>query len=157
MGTAPTIARRGTPAIGDLVSVRQRRYVVTSVNRDALPPSDTRAALAPEHLVMLSSVDDDGAGEELEVLWEIEPGAYVIERASLPDPSRGLDPPARVHAFLDAIRWGAIASGDTRTLHAPLRSGISLEDYQLDPVARAITMPRANLLIADDVDRKSVV
>jgi superfamily II DNA or RNA helicase len=151
MGTTATIARRGTPAIGDLVNVRQRRFVVTAIKGESLPPTDTRGALAPEHLVMLSSVDDDGAGEELEVLWEIEPGAFVIERASLPDPTRGVDPPGRVHALLDAIRWGAIASGDTRTLHAPLRSGISLEDYQLDPVARAITMPRANLLIADDV------
>jgi superfamily II DNA or RNA helicase len=36
-------------------------------------------------------------------------------------------------------------------IQAPFRSGIDLEDYQLDPVARAIHMPRVNLLIADDV------
>jgi len=36
-------------------------------------------------------------------------------------------------------------------LQAPFRSGITIEDYQLDPVVRALTMPRANLLIADDV------
>jgi ERCC4-related helicase len=35
-------------------------------------------------------------------------------------------------------------------LQAPFRSGVVLEDYQLDPVARAIRMPRANLLVADD-------
>ena len=29
--------------------------------------------------------------------------------------------------------------------------GIEIEDYQLDPLARAIQMPRVNLLIADDV------
>jgi hypothetical protein len=34
---------------------------------------------------------------------------------------------------------------------APFRSGINIEDYQLDPVVRAIQMPRVNLLIADDV------
>ncbi len=33
----------------------------------------------------------------------------------------------------------------------PFRSGIDIEDYQLDPVVRAIQMPRVNLLIADDV------
>ncbi len=36
-------------------------------------------------------------------------------------------------------------------LQAPFRSGITIEDYQLDPVARALQMPRVNLLIADDV------
>ena len=30
-------------------------------------------------------------------------------------------------------------------------AGIDIEDYQLDPVVRAIQMPRVNLLIADDV------
>src|SRR5690606_33943590 len=34
---------------------------------------------------------------------------------------------------------------------APFRSGITIEDYQLDPVVRALRVPRVNLLIADDV------
>ena len=38
-----------------------------------------------------------------------------------------------------------------RALLAPFRSGIELEDYQLDPLVRAVQMPRVNLLIADDV------
>jgi len=38
-----------------------------------------------------------------------------------------------------------------KAIQAPFRSGVDLEDYQLDPVARAVQMPRANLLIADDV------
>jgi superfamily II DNA or RNA helicase len=38
-----------------------------------------------------------------------------------------------------------------RALQAPFRSGIAIEDYQLDPVVRALQMPRVNLLIADDV------
>src|SRR5690606_19064655 len=37
------------------------------------------------------------------------------------------------------------------TIHAPFRAAISIEEYQLEPVVRALTMPRANLLIADDV------
>ena len=37
------------------------------------------------------------------------------------------------------------------TVQSPFRSGIDIEDYQLDPVVRAIQMPRVNLLIADDV------
>ena len=36
-------------------------------------------------------------------------------------------------------------------LQSPFRSGIVIEDYQLDPVVRGLQMPRVNLLIADDV------
>lgn len=63
----------------------------------------------------------------------------------------GFDDPVVLDAFLDAVRWGAISSADMRALQAPFRSGIAIEDYQLDPVVRAIQMPRVNLLIADDV------
>ena len=54
-------------------------------------------------------------------------------------------------AFLDAVRWGTVASADDQTLQAPFRAGIAIEDYQLEPVAKALTMPRVNLLVADDV------
>ena len=33
----------------------------------------------------LSSISEDALGEEIEVIWEIEPGASVIERAGLPE------------------------------------------------------------------------
>ncbi|MGW0497412.1 SNF2-related protein [Streptomyces sp. NPDC003007] len=49
------------------------------------------------------------------------------------------------------MRWGAIASADKTALQAPFRSGVEIQDYQLDPVVRALSMPRTNLLIADDV------
>ncbi|MGH3769886.1 MAG: DISARM system SNF2-like helicase DrmD [Pseudonocardiaceae bacterium] len=61
------------------------------------------------------------------------------------------DEPSQLAAFLHAVRWGAIASADTTALQAPFRSGIQIEDYQLDPVVRALSMPRTKLLIADDV------
>ena len=93
----------------------------------------------------------DGLGEELSVIWELEPGTRAFERTTLPSPTNGFDDPARLEAFLDAVRWGAVASADVRAIHAPFRSGVAIEDYQLDPVVRAIEMPRVNLLIADDV------
>ena len=49
------------------------------------------------------------------------------------------------------MRWGAVSQADDRALQAPFRSGIEIDDYQLDPVVRALSMPRVNLLIADDV------
>lgn len=139
------------PKQGELVEVRRRRYVVVDVAQDTLPSDVLSARLfQPQNLVLLSSVEDDALGEELQVVWEIEPGAHLIEDTHLPQPV-GFDTPQRLDTFLNAVRWGAASSADVRALQAPFRSGIDLEDYQLDPVARAIQMPRANLLIADDV------
>src|SRR5205085_10146472 len=107
---------------------------------------------AGQHLVELTSVEDDGLGEDLAVIWEIEPAATTLETATLPRPQlHRFDEPERLDAFLDAVRWGAITSADSKALQAPFRSGITIEDYQLDPVVRALQMPRVNLLIADDV------
>ncbi|HYF62669.1 MAG TPA: SNF2-related protein, partial [Herpetosiphonaceae bacterium] len=139
------------PQQGQVVQVRQRRFVVTDIHQSQLPPDLLLTpARPPQHLITLSSVEDDALGEELQVIWEVEPGAQVIDHAALPAP-RGFDAPERFDAFLDAVRWGTVASANVRALQAPFRSGITIEDYQLDPVVRAIQMPRANLLVADDV------
>lgn len=144
IGTAP-------PEQGQIVEVRQRRYVVADVAKSTLAQSPLDADfLAVQHLVSLASVEDDALGEELQVIWELEPGARVYDQRALPVPS-SFDPPARLDAFLNAVRWGAASSADVRALQAPFRSGIAIEDYQLDPVVRAIQMPRVNLLVADDV------
>lgn len=138
------------PTAGQLVHVRQRRYVVQEVLESTLPPQPLQFPHPPQHLVQLSSVEDDGLGEELRVVWELEPGARVVGEETLPEP-KGFDEPRRLDAFLDAVRWGAVASADQKHLHSPYRSGIQIEDYQLDPVVRALQMPRVNLLVADDV------
>jgi superfamily II DNA or RNA helicase len=136
------------PETGQLVIVRQRPFVVTEILPSA--PGMTPAGLGSSHLVKLSSVEDDGLGEELQVIWEIEPGTTVHERSTLPEPD-SFDHPKRLQAFLDAVCWGAISQADDRALQSPFRSGIEIDDYQLDPVVRALSMPRVNLLIADDV------
>jgi hypothetical protein len=137
------------PSPGQLARVRGRKWVDGEVLRDSQASLDGRQV---QHLVSLVSVEDDATGEELEVVWEIEPGTSVIERAELPKIEAGrLDEPAELDAFLDAVRWGAVTSADHRSLQAPFRSGIVIEDYQLEPLVRALRSPRTNLLIADDV------
>ncbi len=139
------------PEPGQLVEVRRRQWVVTDVHRSGLPPDPLHTTITePQHIVKLSSVEEDGLGEDLQVIWEIEPGARAHEKVMLPEPT-GFDEPARLDAFLDAVRWGAVAATGTPALQSPFRSGITIEDYQLDPVARALQMPRVNLLVADDV------
>jgi len=140
-----------TPEAGQIVQVRSRRWVVNEVKPSSLPvPAMQLPVARPQHLLTLASVEDDGLGEELQVVWEVEPGAKVIEKIALPE-GTGLDDPRTLDAFLDAVRWGAASTADHKNIQSPFRSGIEIEDYQLDPVVRAIQMPRVNLLIADDV------
>ena len=140
-----------TPEQGQLVQVRSRPWLVNQIKASTLP---IQAMLFPiaqsQHLVTLSSVEDDGLGEELQIVWEIEPGAKVVEKIALPEPT-DFDAPEKLDAFLDAVCWGAASTADVKNIQSPFRSGIEIEDYQLDPVVRAIQMPRVNLLIADDV------
>ena len=134
------------PEPGQLVEVRRRQWVVSDVQGSAF----TSGTNNEQHIVTLSSLDEDAMGEELQVLWQIEPGARVLEKAGLPKIT-GWDSSDRQEAFLDAVRWGAVTNADRSFLQAPFRSGITIEDYQLDPLVRAIDMARVNLLITDDV------
>lgn len=134
------------PEPGQLVEVRRRQWVVTDVSSGALP----QAGNGSQHLVGLSSLDEDAMGEEIQVVWQMEAGAQVLEKAGLPSIT-GWDSNDRLEAFLDAVRWGAVTNADRSFLQSPFRSGITIEDYQLDPLVRAVDMARVNLLIADDV------
>ena len=143
--TAAKIAHATAPEPGQLVEVRRRQWIVCQVEGGSIAPGRPE-----QHLVRLASIDEDALGEEIEVLWELEPGAHVIESAGLPRMT-GLDDSEMLQAFLDAVVWGAATNADRGYVHAPFRSGVSIEDYQLDPLVRAIEMARTNLLIADDV------
>ena len=149
----PDTSSAPVPAPGQRVTVRHRPWVVTDVVRSTAASDDpTRAAeAATSHLISLSSLESDGRDEELRVVWELEQATDVHDQYELPSPHDGFDEPGRLDAFLDAVRWGAIASADKTALQAPFRSGVEIQDYQLDPVVRALSMPRTNLLIADDV------
>lgn len=127
-----------TPIEGALVRVRGQRWIVGAVE-----PGVTT-------LVELNSIEDGRYGELLSVAWEVEVDAEVIDSGALPGPG-DFDPPPTVAAFLDAARWSSATSADVHHLQAPFRSGVVIEDYQLEPLARALTAPRVNLLLADDV------
>jgi superfamily II DNA or RNA helicase len=132
------------PEAGQLVEVRRRQWIVGEVEGGAL------ASETPHHLVTLTAVDEDSLGEQITVVWQLEPGARIVEKAGLPALT-GCDESDRLEAFLDAVRWGAATNADKNFLQSPFRSGVTIEGYQLDPVVRAIDMARVNLLIADDV------
>src|ERR1700730_5645052 len=94
------------PEPGQLVVVRERPFVVVDIKASALPsPTTAHDELVKHHLISLSSVEDEGLGEELSVIWELEPGALCLERSKLPALT-AFDDPRKFDAFLDAVSWG---------------------------------------------------
>jgi superfamily II DNA or RNA helicase len=140
--------------VGDLVQVRGQQWIVSDLSESTLPADELAPAVLPGRtLVTLMSVSEDDLGEELSVIWEVEPGRAVLPSGALPEvpePSQW-DEPQTLAALVDAVRWGTVASADLTTLQAPFRAGIQIKDYQLEPVAKALRMPRVALLVADDV------
>ncbi|KAA0115294.1 ATP-dependent helicase [Mycolicibacterium sp. P9-22] len=142
------------PEVGQIVAVRGSNWAVADVHQQSLPRSAHDDAVRQlQHAVTLQSVDDDRLGDELRVVWELEPGRSLRPPQDLPThiDARKFDPPERLAAFIDALRWGAVTSADVKTVQAPFRSGAKVEPYQLEPLRRALSAPRANLLLADDV------
>ena len=145
------ITAPATPEQGQMVSVRSRNWMVTDVWPARCRLTVCKPAWRRRSIFCRSRRSRTTAwAKKLNVIWELEPGARVVEKVALPDPT-GFDAPDQLDAFLDAVRWGASSSADVRNILAPFRSGIEIEDYQLDPVVRAIQKPRVNLLVADDV------
>jgi len=60
-----------------LVELPLRRSIVSDVDASAVAPE-----LPKRNFVNLTSIEEDALGEEIEVLWELEPGAHVIELAA---------------------------------------------------------------------------
>ena len=132
------------PEPGRIALVRQRRYLVEKVT---LPPSSAEATL-----VDLSCLDDDAQGEPLSVLWEHELDARVLEDGGWSAiAERGFDQPALFAAYLRTLSWNCVTATDPNLFQAPFRAGIRIDAYQLDPLRKALRLPRVNLFIADDV------
>jgi SNF2 family DNA or RNA helicase len=132
------------PETGEIVRVRSRQYLV----EDVIPPKQAIHST----LVRLSCLNDDAQGEALEVLWEKEIDARRIGLNNWNSiASRGFDAPRMFSAYLHALRWNCVTSTDPKLFQAPYRAGIEVKAYQLEPLRKALLMPRVNLFIADDV------
>ena len=99
----------------------------------------------------LSCIDDDAPGEQLAVLWELEVAPEVLPDNPTLAATTALDDPRVFGAYLNALRWDCVTSTDRRLLQAPFRAGIDLKPYQLEPLRKALELPRVNLFTADDV------
>ncbi len=140
-----------------LARVRNRRGIVASVEPYDSPHGDDAGRL---HLVQVEYKDHDSPHSE-RLLWELEPGRELLEPTRLPRVRKSSPMPAEdFDALLRAARWTALmpyvdpdGEGplDRQPVSSPLHSGVRVEEYQLEPLRRALRMPRVNLLIADDV------
>lgn len=142
------------PEPGQVVEVRGSTWAVAQVQQQGLPRSPADEATAGlSHAVTLQALDEDRLGEELTVIWELEVGHTVTPAQGLPTQINpdAFDDPNTLAGFIDAMRWGAVTSADDRSVQAPFHSGVAVEAYQLEPLRRALSSPRTNLLLADDV------
>lgn len=129
---------------GQIVKVRSRQYLVEEVAPKFSEATDT--------LVRLSCLEDDALGESLEVLWEREIDAVAIGNNSWESVAkRGFDNPKLFSAYLHTLRWNCVTSTEPKLFQSPYRAGIEVKAYQLEPLRKALLMPRVGLFIADDV------
>jgi superfamily II DNA or RNA helicase len=136
-----TVAPAPLPKSAQLVRVRTRHWLVEDVSPS---PAGT--------WVRLACVDDDAQGEIIEVIWEAELDGQILDaEAWAKIGAKGFDDPRQFAAYFNTLRWHCITATDPKLFQAPFRAGIRLDAYQLEPLRKALVLPRVNLFIADDV------
>jgi SNF2 family DNA or RNA helicase len=141
------------PEVGQAVRIRNRLATVRAVE-----PYDSRSPYGRLHLVDLEYLDDFRYPDSEQLLWEVEATAELLGKTSLPSvDSNRPDNPEALQAFVNAHRWTRLnrlreKDGiDDEPLLSVWNSAIQVHAYQLDPVIRALSMPRVSLLLADSV------
>lgn len=128
--------------IGHCIRLRRRHWLVEG--------SDTAPNLPAA--LSVACLDDDAQGMVQRIIPECELGIELVDDeawrnlgANAPSDARGYS------AYLQSLQWNTATAADNSLFQAPFRAGIEISPYQLAPLAKALDLPRVNLLIADDV------
>ena len=127
------------PKVGELIQVRSRRWLVEEVVEPTTPSHST--------LVKLACADDDAQGQSLDVFWAYEVDRRILEEEGWRDlAAKGFDAPRQFAAFLHMLRWNCVTATDPNLFQAPFRAGIKIDAYQMEPLRKALRLPRVNPL-----------
>jgi superfamily II DNA or RNA helicase len=131
---------RRLPKPGELVQVRSRQWLVENVEEHG----------GSAAVVELACADDDAQGQELKVFWDYEPDRLIIEAEHWDLGANGFDEPRLFAAFYNTLRWNTVTATNPDLFQSPFRAGIKIDAYQMEPLRKALRLPRVNLFIADD-------
>src|ERR1043166_749171 len=130
------------PTIGQVVRARTRTHLVEDVENESHGAT----------IVRLACLDDDAQGQSAEIIWDLELDTEILDNASWSALGRrGFDDPRFFSAYIHTLRWNCVTATDPRLFQSPFRAGIRVDAYQLEPLRKALLLPRVNLFIADDV------
>jgi len=133
---------------GAVVRCRTRRYLV----EDVQPPYPKTPPEGCDTVVSMACMEDQAIGQRLTVFLEREIDFEVLGESSWEVVAkRGFDQPRQFSAYLNTLRWNCVTATDAELFQAPYRAGIDVKAYQLEPLRKALQMPRVGLFIADDV------
>lgn len=128
--------------IGQCVQLRRRHWLIEEVETNDFGPVSLE----------LRCLDDDATGQKQIVLPASEVSIELVDDllwhqlgSNVPTDPKGYT------AYLQSLQWNTASASDNNLFQAPFRAGIEISPYQLVPLAKALDLPRVNLLIADDV------